>query len=836
MLGFVVNKIFPIVLVIFCIIGGLQDVAGATFIVTNQADGGTGTLRDAITLSNNNGSNETDYIYFNLLGNDSTARIITLNSLLPQITSSLVIDGSSQPGTALAVNGAKVIVQASGPFKDTYTGNVLSRTDCFMVKTGASVFEIYGMIIRNFFSVSPDGRFSTGTGIFVDDSGTQLTIGSPDKGNVLYDNGAGMEVQGMKNCIIKSNLIGIKENGLDFGEEIQIGLALSPGNSCVFGGNSFNEGNIGFGTFSFGGLYDNTSLTIKNNIFNANSAFQRTSTAEATIKANQFRVYVFSQLQSNMNNPPRVYIEDNVMGCNLTIAKCNGISLNVNSNYFGTSSDHASNLSLYNSAISIEQTTGNVLIGGNTNKLANIFTNVIATSGIGSLEHAVVETLASTAIELSHNSFYCNSIPPFLYLDKDSLNKPIIASVTTLSNSEVTGKTKPGARVELFYADIGCTGCQPQNYIASVNANEDGNWVYKDVLQPGVGILASASLNGSSSEFTDTKIYLGNIKIHDVTCNNNGSISGITIANATQVQWLDEKNNTVGHDLVLKGVAAGRYRLKAQQFACTNYSPLFTIENALGLSISDATVTVTNDQCDQQFGEIKNISASGGTAPYTYTWKNSTGQIIGHDSDLVHVGKGKYTITLTDVDGCTSATKTYTITNTQVVITPPLVNNVIACTSPVLIKVANPVAGTNYRIYNNQSDLNYLQQDKSGIFNIKVESSKDFYVTQVVNNCESNRILVKVRLGSSPVTVSNVFTPNGDGINDYWNIAGIENFPNAITMIFNRYGAKIFESKSSPINFDGKFHGNELPVGTYYYIINLGSGCTVLSGSITIIR
>lgn len=89
------------------------------------------------------------------------------------------------------------------------------------------------------------------------------------------------------------------------------------------------------------------------------------------------------------------------------------------------------------------------------------------------------------------------------------------------------------------------------------------------------------------------------------------------------------------------------------------------------------------------------------------------------------------------------------VVNTQIIITPLCVNNVIACSSPVLIKVANTVAGTMYRVYNNQSDLNYIQQDTLGIFNIKVESSQNFYVTQVDNNCESNRILVKVKLGSS---------------------------------------------------------------------------------------
>ncbi|MHB8207071.1 gliding motility-associated C-terminal domain-containing protein [Mucilaginibacter sp.] len=84
--------------------------------------------------------------------------------------------------------------------------------------------------------------------------------------------------------------------------------------------------------------------------------------------------------------------------------------------------------------------------------------------------------------------------------------------------------------------------------------------------------------------------------------------------------------------------------------------------------------------------------------------------------------------------------------------------------------------------------------------------------------------------------MANAFTPNGYGINDYWQIAGIENYPDVLVQVFNRYGQKLFESKGYSIPFDGTYKGQKLASGVYYYIINLNTKCNLLSGSLTILR
>jgi gliding motility-associated-like protein len=82
----------------------------------------------------------------------------------------------------------------------------------------------------------------------------------------------------------------------------------------------------------------------------------------------------------------------------------------------------------------------------------------------------------------------------------------------------------------------------------------------------------------------------------------------------------------------------------------------------------------------------------------------------------------------------------------------------------------------------------------------------------------------------------NTFTPNGDGTNDYWKIEGLEKFPGSLVQVFSRYGQKVFESKDYSTPFNGNFNGKLVPEGVYYYIINLNTPCSLLSGSLTIIR
>ena len=83
--------------------------------------------------------------------------------------------------------------------------------------------------------------------------------------------------------------------------------------------------------------------------------------------------------------------------------------------------------------------------------------------------------------------------------------------------------------------------------------------------------------------------------------------------------------------------------------------------------------------------------------------------------------------------------------------------------------------------------------------------------------------------------VPNTFTPNGDNINDTWRILYLDSYPNATIEIYNRYGNRVFAT-STYQEWDGRLNGSDLPVGTYYYIINPKNGRKTIKGYVTIVR
>lgn len=88
------------------------------------------------------------------------------------------------------------------------------------------------------------------------------------------------------------------------------------------------------------------------------------------------------------------------------------------------------------------------------------------------------------------------------------------------------------------------------------------------------------------------------------------------------------------------------------------------------------------------------------------------------------------------------------------------------------------------------------------------------------------------------IFIPNGFSPNTDGKNDFWVIDNIQQFTDCTVEIFNRWGEPLFYSKGYTNLWDGKYKGKDLPVGTYYYVINLNHPAfpTPYTGPLTIFR
>jgi len=128
--------------------------------------------------------------------------------------------------------------------------------------------------------------------------------------------------------------------------------------------------------------------------------------------------------------------------------------------------------------------------------------------------------------------------------------------------------------------------------------------------------------------------------------------------------------------------------------------------------------------------------------------------------------------------------------------------------------------------------------DNSSITNptARPDGTTMFYVTVTdENGCtNTDSVLVEVTPG---ILFPDGISPNGDGINDTWRIDNIQLFEDAIVEVYNRWGQMLFQSAPGyPVPWDGRFKGEDLPVGTYYYVIYSANFAEPFTGPITIIR
>ncbi len=194
-------------------------------------------------------------------------------------------------------------------------------------------------------------------------------------------------------------------------------------------------------------------------------------------------------------------------------------------------------------------------------------------------------------------------------------------------------------------------------------------------------------------------------------------------------------------------------------------------------------------------------------------------------------GAGTHTITYTFVgdNGCSDA-------KTQLITVYPTPTADAGSDKVILIGgqiVLDAVAEGNNVTYKWTPSIGL---DRDDVLNPIASPLKDVTYTLTVNSeqgCTIQDSMV-VKVLQFP-EIPNTFTPNGDGVNDTWNIKYLDSYPSSTMRIFNRYGKEIFASgRYTP--WDGKLNNEYLPEGMYYYIITAKDGELKYSGSLMLVR
>ena len=235
---------------------------------------------------------------------------------------------------------------------------------------------------------------------------------------------------------------------------------------------------------------------------------------------------------------------------------------------------------------------------------------------------------------------------------------------------------------------------------------------------------------------------------------------------------------------------------------------------------------------------IATLFVSGGTPPYTYLWDDEFSQTT---PVTTAVPLGDYTATVTDEHGCQSS-MLIPITASEEVsaefTSSPLAGQIT--TNPASISFVNTSVNA----------ISWIWDFGDGTMDTLLNPSHTYtapgeYCVRLIAIDEagcSDEISACYEVLPPKLFVPNSFTPNGDGLNDQFEIIGVQFFEGMYFAVYNRWGMLVFESNGYANEWNGTdTRGKSLPEGSYVYLLRPGRDLSgnqwnPLKGSLLILR
>ena len=517
---------------------------------------------------------------------------------------------------------------------------------------------------------------------------------------------------------------------------------------------------------------------------------------------------------------------------NFSSTQQNPVITNINQNYAGTytlivtdnnnCSDTASlNVSI-NPAPNISITANNPVCNGST-------LNISATPGYSSYQWSGPNNFQSSqsSISISNvtpsqsgtytvtvtNNFGCTKVESIVI---NVLN--FNAGTMTINSIHPTCSYSSNGSIQVFITG----GNPPYSYHWSHDATLNSNTA--NGLSGGYYSVTVSDANNCN---IDTLIYLPApqpiqiaIDKHESTCfgQHNGYIN-VTVTGGTPGYTYSWNNGSTNSSITQIG--PGIYSITVtDNNNCTAVSSNIIISEPDELIIH---LTSTNGICPGDLLASASVTVSGGVGPYTYLWDN--GQTT---TTITQISGGYHTITVTDANQCTKTDSIFVHSpeafHNQPVITRDTINGVATIDN-------NIVGGTppyNF-LWSNGQTTEDLHNIEAGIYYLTV--------TDATNCTFIDTFDIKL-----PLVIPTLFTPNNDGVNDKFAIRNIHLYSKVKIEIYNRWGNKLFSFNGSGMSYadpanqwDGKYNGNDLPMGSFVYIVVINDD-KVYNGVVSIIR
>lgn len=252
-----------------------------------------------------------------------------------------------------------------------------------------------------------------------------------------------------------------------------------------------------------------------------------------------------------------------------------------------------------------------------------------------------------------------------------------------------------------------------------------------------------------------------------------------------------------------------------------------------------SSIAATDAGCEGTDSGAADLTVSGGAGGYTFFWSNfSTGE------DVSSLPAGNYIVFITDADGCPHI-DSVTISGFGELKVQSSTNSPCADRNDgkITVTVIEGAAPYTYAWSDGSSD-DELANVGEGAYSVTVTDA---------NGCtEAITFNLEPKLNCSggvlDVAAPNVFSPNGDGVNDFFDLYAAEDVSKIEVKIYDRWGAKIYENANQTPNipgqgWDGKARGDDAQTGAYVYVLEIEYSTpmthdrpTQKTGTVTVVR
>jgi gliding motility-associated-like protein len=335
--------------------------------------------------------------------------------------------------------------------------------------------------------------------------------------------------------------------------------------------------------------------------------------------------------------------------------------------------------------------------------------------------------------------------------------------------------------------------------------------------------------------------------ITSVTIDSDGSSRG----NEFDYQWSTEPpGNIVGGSMgeTITADAPGDYTLVITntENGCIDSTTVSVTENPNALTAID--VDFNHPRCHNDVNGSISVAPTGGESPITYELIKD-GSLFETQTDngsFTQLGPGEYTINVSDVNGCFES-QTLTLVN------PPLLSIdisesvIIEEGDTVIVEAILPPGAVYDTLIWDTDTVPYTCLD-SACTVIKMTPRNTVEVIATVtggigcSDQDEMKIIVKV---VRSVYIPNIFTPNGDGINDVFLPETGRRVVRINTMqVFDRWGSLIFESRNfrpgeTSFGWDGTFKGEDMAPAVFVYKVEVefdNGEIEIINGTVTLTR